>query len=167
MTWNRRTTEQQRVQRKRDYLNQRKVHVQQIPHLRDSFAFLPYRKESVTDLWKILDKNLSALHKETSTAYNVATSFYCFEFLFNGWGPTFEQIIADLIGVSVFPVYIHWAMHKVSRAIVKRKEHSLSFLENSTIPSESFIVGGRSKITVLLTILLFPPFSWHVLFSCE
>ena len=56
MTWNRRTTEQQRVQRKRDYLNQRKINVQQIPHLRDSFAFLPYRKESVTDLWKILDK---------------------------------------------------------------------------------------------------------------
>ena len=84
MTWNRRTTEQQRVQRKRDYLNQRKVHVQQIPHLGDSFAFLPYRKDSVTDLWKILDKNFSALHKETSTADNVAASFYCFEFLFNG-----------------------------------------------------------------------------------
>ena len=84
MTWKRRTTEQQRVQRKRDYLNQIKVHVQQIPHLTDSFAFLPYRKESVTNLWKILDKNLSALHKETSTAYNVAASFYCFEFLFNG-----------------------------------------------------------------------------------
>ena len=50
MTWNRQTTEQQRVQRKRDYLNQRNVHVQQIPHLRDSFAFLPHRKDSVTDL---------------------------------------------------------------------------------------------------------------------
>ena len=83
MTWNRRTPKQQRLNTKKDYPNRRKVHVQQIPHLRDSFTFLPYRKDSVSDLLNILDKNLSALYKETA-AYTIAASFYYFESLFNG-----------------------------------------------------------------------------------
>ena len=115
----------------------------------------------------ILNKNLWTLYKvgDGSAACTVDASFYCFEISYNRRELSSKSLLAIYL---VFLYSVHWAIHKVSRAITKRKEHSLSFrgwqLDIYT-NGESFIFGGRSKNTVLQTILLFCPFSWHLLLS--
>ena len=87
----------------------------------------------------------------------IAFTFYTTE--------TFEQVIGDLFGVSVFATCT--VIHKVSRAIAKRKKHVFYHsLRTWLIPRESFTRKyrainnflGRSRITVFLTILLFRDF---------
>ena len=49
---------------------------------------------------------------------------------------TFERVIGDLFGVSVFVACT--VIHKVSRAIAKRKGHFLSFPDNLTDTKRKF-----------------------------
>ena len=69
-------------------------------------------KDSVTDLLKILDKDLSALYKDRSGAYTVAASFYCFAFeiLYNRGELSCRSLAIYLLFLHLLGM--HWAIHK-------------------------------------------------------
>ena len=84
-------------------------------------TYLPFRgirltKEDFDCVFPFLDKGLSALYKGRSAVPIV------FRFYTTG---TFERVIGDLFDVSVCATFI--VIHKVSKAIEKRREHFLSF----------------------------------------
>ena len=82
-------------------------------------------KHSVSDLVKVLDKDLQhqtrrGLPLTPMQQVLIALRFYATE--------TFQRVIGDLFGVSVFSACT--VIHKVSRAIAKQKGQFLSFPEN-------------------------------------
>ena len=135
MTWNRRNTAQQRVRRKADYRHNIYM-FNKFCTLGTDFTLSDFRlrfrlrKTRFTDLLKILDKGLSTLYKERSATYNVATSFIALRFYSTFVrGELWSRSLA--IYIWCFCIFcMHWTIHKVSRVIAKRKEHSLSFPEN-------------------------------------
>ena len=150
------------------------MHFQQIPHHRDRFYPLEeyddedfrlcfrLRKDSVIDLLKILNQDLST-KGVWSAAYTADALIFIllWDFIQQVW--TFEQVIGDLFSVSVFAACTRF--HGLSWHEKNIPCHSLRTWD---ILRERFVSWGRSKITaVLLTILLFCPFSWHLLLSCE
>ena len=169
MTWNRRTTTQQRVKRKREYANRRNIPVQQIPHPRDRFYPLEENDEEDFQLhfclfWRKIFQHYTRRGLLLTSMHQVLIAF---TFYTTG---TFEEVNDDLFRVSVFATGT--VIHKVSTAIAKRKKTCfLKFLRTWLIPRESFIrkyhginnFWGHSKITVSLTIILFVIFS----LSCE
>ena len=164
MTWNRRTNAQQRVKRKRDYANRRIIHVQQIPHPRDRFYPLEEKGEEDFQLRFCLFWIKIFQHYTRRGLLLTSMQQVLIAFTFYTTG-TFGQAIGDLFGVSVFATCT--VIHKVSRAIAKRKEHVFCHsLRTWLIPRESFKrkyrainnFWGLSKIIVLLTILLFRDF---------
>lgn len=89
----------QLLERKRDYANRRYIHVRKIRLLRDRFSYplkeyddedfrqLLFRlsgKDTVTDLLKLFDEELSTSYRGRSTAaFKYAASSNCFEILYN------------------------------------------------------------------------------------
>ena len=126
-----------RYRQLRNYANRRNIHVRQIRHLRDRLNSLEeyddeglrlrfrLTKDSVSDLVKILDKDLQhqtrrGLPLTPMQQVLIALIFYATE--------TFQRVIGDLFRVSVFAACI--LIHKVSRAIAKKKGKFLTFPEN-------------------------------------
>ena len=80
-------------------------------------------KDSVSDLVKILDKHLQHQTRRGLLLTPMQQVLIALRFYETG---TFQRVIGNLFGVSVFAACIH----KVSRAIAKQKGQFLSFPEN-------------------------------------
>ena len=113
----------------REYANRRNI--RQIRRLRDRFNPLEeydgeqfrlrfrFRKDSVFDPVKILDKDLQHQSRRGLPLTPMQQVLIALRFYANG---TFERVIGDLFGVSVFAACT--VSHKVSRAIAKRQTNS-------------------------------------------
>ena len=123
-----------RYRQLREYANRRNIHVRQIRRLRDRFNPLEeydgedfrlrfrFRKDSVIDLVKTLDKDLQHQTRRGLPLTPMQQVLIALRFYATG---TFERVVGDLFGVSVFAACT--VIHKVSRAIAKQKGHFLSF----------------------------------------
>ena len=121
----------------RNYANRRNIHVRQIRHLRDRLNSLEeyddedfrlrfrLTKDSVSDLVKILDKDLQHQTRRGLPLTPMQQVLIALEFYATG---TFQRVIGDLFGVSVFAACT--VIHKVSRTIAKQRGQFLSFPEN-------------------------------------
>ena len=132
-----------RYRQLREYSNRRNI--RQIRRLRDRFNPLEeydgedfrlrfrFRKESVIDLVKSMEIDL--LH-QTRKGYLLSPMqqvLIALRFYATG---SFEKVIGDLFGVSVFAACT--VIHKVSRAIAKRKGDFLSFPNNLSDTKRKF-----------------------------
>ena len=154
-----RTTGQQRVKRKRDHAKRRNIHVRQIWHLMDRFYPLEENDEKDFQL-------RFRLFSRSAVDFDAASS-NCFWFYTTG---TFEEVIGDLFGVSVFATCT--VIQKVSRAIAKRPKHILSFPEKLADTEREFykIVSWNKQFWWAFEnycTLDCPPFSWFLLLSCR
>jgi len=134
-----------RYRQLREYANQRNIHVRQIRRLRDRFNSLEeydgkdfrlgfrFRKDSVIDLVKILDKDLQHQTRRGLPLTPLQQVLIALRFHATG---TFKWVVGDLLGVSVFAACT--VIHKVSRAIAKQKGHILSFPDNLTDTKRKF-----------------------------
>ena len=126
-----------RYKQLRDYANRHNVHVRRVRHLRDRFNPLEeyddedfrmrfrLRKDSVSDLAKILDKDLQHQTRRGLPLTPMQQVLIALRFYATG---TFQRVIGDLFGVSVFAACK--VIHKVSRTIAKLKRRFLSIPEN-------------------------------------
>ena len=126
-----------RCRQLRNYANRRNVHVRQLRHLRDRLNPLEkyddedfrlrfrLTKDSVSDLVKILDKDLQHQTRRGLPLTPMQQVLIALKFYATG---TFQRVIGNLFGVSVFAACT--VIHKVSRAITKQKGLFLSFPEN-------------------------------------
>ena len=126
-----------RYRQLRNYDNRRNIHVRQIRHLRDRLNPLEeyddedfrlrfrLTKDSVSDLVKSLDKDLQHQTRRGLPLTPMQQVLIALRFHATG---TFQRVIGDLFGVSVFAACT--VIHKVSRAIAKQKVQFLSFLGN-------------------------------------
>ena len=126
-----------RYRQLRNYANRRNIHVRQIRHLGDRLNPLEgyddedfrlrfrLTKDSVSDLVKILDKDLQHQTRRGLPLTPMQQVLIALRFYATG---TFQRVIGDLFGVSVFAACTD--IHKVSRAIAKQKGQFLSFPEN-------------------------------------
>ena len=134
-----------RYRQLRNYANQRNIHVRQIRHLRDRLYPLEeyddedfrlhfrLTKDSVSDLLKILDKDLQHQTRRGLPLTPLQQVLIALRFYATG---TFQRVIGDLFGVSVFAACT--VIHKVSRAIAKQKGQFLSFPENLADTNRKF-----------------------------
>ena len=165
-----------RYRQLREYANRRNIHVRQIRRLRDRFDPLEgfdgedfrlrfrFRKDSVIDLVKILDKDLQHQTRRGLPLTPMQQVLIALRFYATG---TFERVVGDLFGVSVIAACT--VIHKVSRAIAKQKGHFLSFPDNLT-PSESFVMlrtfqvwSGPSIVPTLGSYVQTNKILWHLL----
>ena len=126
-----------RYKQLRDYANRHNVHVRRVRHLRDRFNPLEeyddedfrlrfrLRKDSVSDLANILDKDLKHQTRRGLALTPMQQVLIALRFYATG---TFQRVIGDLFGVSVFAACK--VIHKVSRTIAKLKRRFLSIPEN-------------------------------------
>ena len=112
-----------RCRQLRNYANRCNVHVRQIRHLRDRLNpnedfRLRFRltKDSVSDLVKILDKDLQHQTRRGLPLTPMQQVLIALKFYATG---TFQRVIGNLSSVSVFAACT--VIHKVSRAIAKQK----------------------------------------------
>ena len=128
-----------------DHANRRNIHVRQIRHLRgrlnpleeydDEDFQLHFRltKDSISDLVKILDKDLQHQTRRGLPLTSMQQRLIALRFYATG---TFQRVIGDLFSVSVFAACT--VIHKVSRAISKQKGQFLSFPENLADTKRTF-----------------------------
>ena len=126
-----------RYKQLRDYANRHNVHVRRVRHLRDRFNPLEeyddedfrlrfrLRKDSVSDLAKILDKDLQHQTRRGLPLTPMQQVLIALRFYATG---TFQRVIGDLFGVSVFAA--GKVIHKASGTIAKLKRRFLSIPEN-------------------------------------
>ena len=119
------------TKRLRNYANRRNTHVRRVRHLRDRFNPLEeyddeafrlrfrLRKDSVSDLVKILAKDLEHQTRRGLLPTPMQQVLIALRFYATG---TFQRVIGDLFGVSVFAACR--VIHKVSRAIAKQNDNS-------------------------------------------
>ena len=112
----------------RNYADRRSIHVRQIRHLRDRFNPLEeyddedfrlrfhLRKDSVSNLVKILDKDLQHQTRRGLPLTPMQQVLIALRFYATG---TFQRVIGDLFGVSVFAACT--VIHKVSIGYCKTK----------------------------------------------
>ena len=137
-----------RYKQSRNYANRRNTHVRKVRHLRDRFHPLEeydneafrlrfhLRKDSVSDLVKILAKDLEHQTRRGLPPMQqvlIALRFYATR--------TFQRVIGDLFGVSVFAACR--VIHKVSRAIAKQKQQFLSIPGNLADVKRKFYDVGH------------------------
>ena len=135
-----------RCRQLRNYANRRNIHVRQIRHLRDRLNPLEeydgedfrlhfrLTRDSVSDLVKILDKDLQHQTRRGLPLTPVQQVLTALRFYATG---TFQRVIGDLFGVSVFAACTV-DIHKVSRAIAKQKGQFLSFPEDPAGTKRTF-----------------------------
>ena len=123
-----------RYKQLRNYANRRNIRIR---HLRDRFNPLKeyhnedfrlsfrLRKDWVIDLVKILEKDLQHQTRRGLPLTPMQQVVIALRFYATG---TFQRVIGDLIGVSAFATCT--TIHKVSKAIAKRRAQFLSFPEN-------------------------------------
>ena len=126
-----------RYKQLRNYANRGNIHVRRVRHLWDRFKPLEeyddeafrlrfrLKKDAVGDLVKILDKDLQHQTRRGLPLTPMQQVLIALRFYATG---TFQRVIGDLFGVSVFAAWT--VIHKVSRAIAKPKRHFLSFPQN-------------------------------------
>ena len=139
-----------RYKQLRDYANQHNVHVQRVRHLRDRFNPLEeyddedfrlhfgLSKDSVSDLAKILDEDLQHQTRRGLPLTPMQQVLIALRFYATG---TFQRVIGDLFGVSVFAACK--VIHKVSRTIAKLKRRFLSIPENLADGKRNFYDIGH------------------------
>ena len=122
-----------RYRQLRNYANRRNIRIR---HLRDRFNPLEeyhnedfrlrfrFRKDSVIDLAKILEKDLQHRTRRGLPLTPMQQMLIVLRFYATG---TFQRVIGDLFGVSAFAACT--AIHKVSKAIAKQRAQFLSFPE--------------------------------------
>ena len=174
-----------RYKQLRNYANRRNTHVRRVRHLRDRFNPLEeyddeafrlrfrLRKDSVSDLVKILAKDLEHQTRRGLLLTPMQQVLIALRFYATG---TFQRVIGDLFGVSVFAACR--VIHKVSRAIAKQKRQFLSIPGNLTDVKRKFstrgiynlpsavkkVFAGMSRST---KFGLHPDSSRGMLFSCS
>ena len=127
-----------RYKQLRNYANRRNTDVRRVRHLRDRFNPLEeyddeafrlrfrLRKDSVSNLVRIhLEKDLEHQTRRGLPLTPMQQVLIALRFYATG---TFQRVISDLFGVSVFAACR--VIHKVSSAIAKQKRQFLSFSEN-------------------------------------
>ena len=159
-----------RYKQLRNYANRRNTHVR----LRDRFNPLEeyddeafrlrfrLRKDSVSDLVKILAKDLEHQTRRGLPLTPIQQVLIALRFYATG---TFQRVIGDLFGVSVFAACR--VIHKVSRAIAKQKRQFLSIPGNLTdvkrpsgpsiVPTSGSYVQTKKMPWHLLTASNFTP----------
>ena len=132
------------------------VHVRRVRHLRDRFnpleeyddedfrlRFVLGRTRTVTSQ-KFWIKIFNIKQEEVSAAYTNAASANCFKILCDRLG-TFQRVIGDLFGVSVFAACK--VIRKVSRTIAKLKRRFLSIPENlADVKRKFYDIGHFSGV---------------------
>lgn len=138
------------TKRLRNYANRRNTHVRRVRHLRDRFNPLEeyddeafrlrfrLRKDSVSDLVKILAKDLEHQTRRGLPLTPMQQVLIALRFYATG---TFQRVIGDLFGVSVFAACR--VIHKVSRAIAKQKRQFLSIPGNLADVKRKFYDVGN------------------------
>ena len=138
------------TKRLRNYANRRNTHVRRVRHLRDRFNPLEeyddeafrlrfrLRKDSVSDLVKILAKDLEHQTRRGLLLTPMQQVLIALRFYATG---TFQRVIGDLFGVSVFAACR--VIHKVSRAIAKQKRQFLSIPGNLADVKRKFYDVGH------------------------
>ena len=138
------------TKRLRNYANRRNTHVRRVRHLRDRFNPLEeyddeafrlrfrLRKDSVSDLVKILAKDLEHQTRRGLPLTPMQQVLIALRFYATG---TFQRVIGDLFGVSVFAACR--VIHKVSRAIAKQKRQFLSIPGNLADVKRKFYDVGH------------------------
>nr|XP_058960243.1 putative nuclease HARBI1 [Pocillopora verrucosa] len=138
------------TKRLRNYANRRNTHVRRVRHLRDRFNPLEeyddeafrlrfrLRKDSVSDLVKILAKDLEHQTRRGLLLTPMQQVLIALRFYATG---TFQRVIGDLFGVSVFAACR--VIHKVSRAIAKQKRQFLSIPGNLADVKRKFYDVGN------------------------
>ena len=138
-----------RYRQLRNYANRRNIHVRQIRHLRDRLNPLEeyddedfrlrfrLTKDSVSDLVKVLDKDLQHQTRRGLPLTPMQQVLIALRFYATG---TFQRVIGDLFGVSVIAACT--IIHKVSRAFAKQKlkDNSCHSQRIWLIPRESFMM---------------------------
>ena len=139
-----------RYKQLRNYANRRNTHVRRVRHLRDRFNPLEeyddeafrlrfrLRKDSVSDLVKILAKDLEHQTRRGLLLTPMQQVLIALRFYATG---TFQRVIGDLFGVSVFAACR--VIHKVSRAIAKQKRQFLSIPGNLADVKRKFYDVGH------------------------
>lgn len=139
-----------RYKQLRNYANRRNTHVRRVRHLRDRFNPLEeyddeafrlrfrLRKDSVSDLVKILAKDLEHQTRRGLPLTPMQQVLIALRFYATG---TFQRVIGDLFGVSVFAACR--VIHKVSRAIAKQKRQFLSIPGNLADVKRKFYDVGH------------------------
>lgn len=132
-----------RYRQLREYANRRNI--PRIRHLRDRFNPLEeyhaedfrmrfrLRKESVVDLVEFMETDLEHQTRRGLPLSPMQQVLIALRFYATG---SFEKVIGDLFGVSVFAACT--VIHKVARVIAKRKGHFLSFPVNLSDTKRKF-----------------------------
>ena len=140
-----------RFKQLRNYANQCNIHVRRVRHLRDSFNLLEeyddeafrlrfrLRKDSVSDLVKILEKGLEHQTRRGLPLTPMQQVLIALRFYATG---TFQRVIGDLFGVSVFAACR--VIHKVSiRGLLRIKNR------NSCHSLGTWLISRESSMMLL------------------